>query len=645
MARVKCPAELAHLPAIALVQMEVSAGRPERNLARMLAHIQQARRRGAEVVVFPELCVSGYLLGDAWEVDAFVRDVAACSEALRAASRGLVLIFGNVVVDESARNEDGRLRKYNAAVVCADGRYVARPEVPPGLPAGVHPKTLQPNYRFFDDDRHFYSLRKLAQSLRRDVLEWCRPFTVAMPSGRLFRFGVQLCEDLWAQDYEYGAAPLDTLAAYRAHGAEAVFNLSASPWTWRKNDKRRRVVRETLARAPLPLLYVNHVGAQNNGKNVVVFDGDSTVYGRDGTVLRRARPWREEMLLTREAASAVPEQQHVEAVYHALLTGIRHLDEVRGVPNRYLVGVSGGIDSSVVACLLAQAVGSDRVFAVNMPTRHNARITQDNARSLCAELGVDFASLPIQALYESVSRLVRAARFAHSRGRYTQRVDENIQARIRGADVLAGVAAKHGLIFTNNGNKTEVALGYATLYGDVSGALAPVADLYKTEILELARYLNERLYRRPVIPQNLLDGTVVPSAELSRAQDVDKGLGDPIKYGYHDAVLRQLIDYRRHVVELLEWQLEGQLFARLGWADEARFRAYFADARSWVRDLEWVERQVRVNCFKRIQAPPIIVLSKRAFGFDLRESQLPEYRPRRYAAVRRRVLAQQRWPR
>ena len=230
-------------------------------------------------------------------------------------------------------------------------------------------------------------------------------------------------------------------------------------------------------------------------------------------------------------------------------------------------------------------------------------------------------------------------RVRHEAGDYTRLVDENIQARIRGADILAGIAAKCGLVFTNNGNKTEVALGYATLYGDVNGAVAPIADLYKTQVVELARYLNETVYGREVIPRNLIDGEVVPSAELSEAQDVTRGLGDPIKYGYHDALLRQLIEYRRHPLEILEWYRDGVLFERIGWDDIALFRGYFPDDGAFVNDLEWLWQQIRVNYFKRIQAPPVIVLSKRAFGFDLRESQLPAYWPQRYAAVKAALLA------
>ncbi|MBM3278707.1 MAG: NAD(+) synthase [Candidatus Handelsmanbacteria bacterium] len=631
------------LPPIALVQMEVRPGRPDLNLACMLGFIEQARQSGAELVVFSELCLSGYLIGDLWEIDVLVEDYAAHSEEIRRASQGMVVLFGNVVVDPEQIGEDGRPRKYNAVCVCADGEYVARPDLPPGLPEGVQPKTLHPNYRFFDDDRHFYSLRKLAGAQGRPLYDWMVPFEVPIRAGGRFRFGVQLCEDIWCQDYSHEREVLDTLKIYHQRGAQAVFNLSASPWTWQKGDKRNRVVRQILKRSPLPFFYVNQVGAQNNGKNIIVFDGDTTAYAPQGGIAQRAQPWEEQMVLTRGTPQVAPAQGEVETVYRALLTGLRHLDHLRGGENKYLVALSGGIDSSVVACLLAKAFGPEQVYGVNMPTRFNAAVTQDNARHLSQALGIDYLSLSIEELYAQVADQIKAAQFARGSGNYTRLVDENIQARIRFGDILSGLAAKYGLLFTNNGNKTEVALGYCTLYGDVSGAVAPIADLYKVQVFALARYLNEEVFGAEVIPENILSGATVPSAELSEAQDVTKGMGDPIKYGYHDALLRQLIEYRHHPADVLQWFLDGALFERLGWRDEARFREYFPTPAAWVEDLEWVERQLRISYFKRIQAPPIIVLSKRAFGFDLRETQAPGYVPRRYTELKTQVLRMENW--
>ena len=655
----------ADLPTVALVQMDVRAGRPDLNVRSMLGFIERARNAGAAIVAFPEMCIPGYILGDTWEIDALVEDYENWSTAIRDASRGIAVLFGNVAIDRGAIGEDGRVRKFNAAWVCHDGRFVERAGLPAHLPHGVHPKTLHPNYRFFDDDRHFYSLRKIAGETDTRICDWTVPYDIPTERG-VVRLGAQLCEDIWHQDYRHRHEPLDTLQAWHRAGADLVINMSASPWTWQKNDKRNRVVREAMARSPVPFFYVNQVGAQNNGKNILVFDGDTCGYRTDGTIAGRAPPWREAMLLLdggaatgKGATAAVPErtqaapdrgrdagdrtaigsgQTEIEAIHDAIITGLRHLEHVRGGEGRYLIGVSGGIDSSVVACMLRIAFGPERVFAVNMPTRFNADVTRENARALCEALAVDCLSSPIEDLYQALSARIRDVEFPRESGTYTRLVDENIQARIRGSDMLAGIAAKFGLVFTNNGNKTEVALGYATLYGDVNGAVAPIADLYKTQVFALARHLNEAVFRREVVPRNLIDGDTVPSAELSDAQDVTRGLGDPIRYGYHDALLRQLIEYRRHPLDILEWYRAGELLERIGWEEEERFRAYFPEPRAFVDDLEWIERQVRVNCFKRIQAPPIVVLSKRAFGFDLRESQLPAYSPRAWERAKQALL-------
>ena len=626
------------LPKIALVQMDVLPGRPDLNVARMEEFIHAARQAEAEIVVFPELCISGYILGDLWELEALVEDYAAYSDVIRKASAGLTVVFGNVAVDRNQIGEDGRIRKYNAIYVCSDRCFLRRPGIPGDLAPGIQPKTLHPNYRFFDDDRHFYSVRKLAQEQGCSVYDWMIPFETQRRCGGQFKFGVQLCEDIWCQDYRWEHDTLDTLKVYRERGAQAVFNLSSSPWTWQKNDKRNRVVRRILQRSPLPFFYVNHVGAQNNGKNIIVFDGDTTAYDAKGEIVQRARPWKEEMIFPGGAKLVPDTGSEVESVYQAILTGLRHMDYIRGRENKFLIAVSGGIDSSTVVCMLVRAIGAERVFAVNMPTRFNASITQENARRVCAELGVDYISSSIQDLYEQVSSRIKGTEFPRGQGTYTRLVDENIQNRIRFSDILSGLAAKYGLIFTNNGNKTETALGYATLYGDVNGAVAPIADLYKVQVIELAEYLNEHVFGREVIPANLISGATVPSAELSADQDVNRGWGDPIKYGYHDAVLRQMIEYRRHPADFLRWFVDGELFERLGWDDRESWKSYFPDTRSWTEDLEWVDEQVRINYFKRVQAPPVIVLSKRAFGFDLRETQLPAYVPRIYNSLKEKVL-------
>ena len=260
------------------------------------------------------------------------------------------------------------------------------------------------------------------------------------------------------------------------------YSICRRPHGRQKSDKRNRVVREILSVSPLPFFYVNQVGAQNNGKNILVFDGDSTAYTSQGEATHRARAWTDGILYSTDRTVPPQPQSQTDAIFNGIITGLRHLDHIRGAKNKVLVAASGGIDSSVVLCLLEQAFGPERICAVNMPTRYNAQITQDNAHDLCRALKLDYLSCPIGDLYRAVSEKIQAVEFPHHEGAYTRLVDENIQARIRFADVLSGIAAKHGMLFTNNGNKTEVALGYATLYGDVSGAVAPIADLYGPSI-------------------------------------------------------------------------------------------------------------------------------------------------------------------
>ena len=305
------PAVPADLPTVALAQMEVRAGRPDLNVRSMLGFVERAREAGAAIVAFPEMSIPGYILGDAWEVDALVEDYEGWSAEIRDASRGIAVVFGNVAIDRDAIGEDGRVRKLNAAWVCHDGRFVERPGLPAPLPHGVHPKTLHPNYRFFDDDRHFHSLRKIAAETDTAVLDWMVPYDIPCAGG-VVRLGVQLCEDIWHQDYRDRHEPLDTLRAWHRAGADLVVNLSASPWTWQKNDKRNRVVREAMARAPVPFFYVNQVGAQNNGKNILVFDGDTCGYRTDGSIAGRAPPWREALLVLDGRGAAAPVREGLQ---------------------------------------------------------------------------------------------------------------------------------------------------------------------------------------------------------------------------------------------------------------------------------------------------------------------------------------------
>ena len=655
-------AQTSRIP-IVLAQIRVIPGDPEGNVARMLAVAQPLKDTGA-IIAFPEMCVGGYLVGDLWHDNDYCDWLESFNETFRTASAdlGLTLVYGNVFRERSGKpGQDGRPRKYNAATVFDRG---VAPVGSGFFPPGVQPKTLLPNYRFFDDSRYFFSANSAAAEAGLPIEEILAPFQLA--NG--LRLGLQLCEDLWCQDYRYKGEALNTAKFLTDRGADVILNLSASPWTRGKNDARDRRIRFVTGECAkkAPFLYVNRVGAENCGDNVIVYDGGSTVYDEEGyPVLLANNRFDEETLtvngiLETEPASGprfrLEEGQRVTRIadsvmaqkFRAIVTGLRHVETVNANPNQpFLIGVSGGVDSSVVACLLEQAFGAGRVTGVTMPFKYTTARTLANANHLAEALGIQLLTVPIEESVEAWWRTICSLDLPGSDSPSTGLSAENEQARIRGAVVLSGLAARLGAVYTNNGNKLETALGYATLYGDVNGAIAPIADLTKVEVIGMARYLNEEVYRREVIPANLMPddlwnfgvGGVAPTAELRDDQI------DPMKFGYHDALLQPFTAFQRSSPEeMLRAFLSGELHTRLGIPVALMVRWGVHVPKAFVEDLEWFTGLLRRAVFKRIQAPPIIVTSTGAFGYDFREALVTLRPSAAYLRLREEVLKVERYP-
>ena len=620
---------------LCLAQMDVQAGYPEANAARMLDFIGRARAAGCDLVVFPELSIPGYFVGDEWDRPSFLRACEAAGEQIRAASTGIAIAFGNVGVDWQRRNEDGRVRRYNAFFLAHDGTFLASC-------GGRYPfaiKTLSPNYRIFEESRYFHDARKLAMELHVPVSELLTPFRLGEVA-----IGGMICEDVWDSDYSLSPAELLTTA-----GARLLLTISASPFTWNKQHKRLRVLSALANRLHVPIAYVNYSGVQNNGKNVFTFDGGTGVFdARGGFAGSNVRFGEDAFIAEIDQTNNVIGGQPITLLEDdaavttaALLYGSGRFLADRKI-SRIVVGISGGIDSAAVSALHARLVPPENLLLVNLPTRFNSTTTRNLARSVARNLGCLFAEVPIDDAVDLTRRQLDGFVATNPAGRefrlnVTGPVMENVQARDRGARVLAAVAAAFGGAFTCNANKTEMATGYGTMYGDIAGYLAPIGDLWKGQVYAVARCLNQKIFGREVIPQGIF--TVTPSAELSTDQAVDEGKGDPFVYPYHDALLRAWVERweRPSPEEILEWYCSETLAKQIGY--EGQIAALFKTSAAFIADLErcWNLYQ-GLAVAKRIQAPPVLVVSRRAFGFDHREAQLgPRYTPR-YMELRKQCL-------
>lgn len=646
------PLTEAHLSRIGIAQPTVVPGRPDINVREGLRIIDQAKAMGLDVIALPEMFLSGYLIGDNWEQDDIVKDFMVYNERLREASRGITVIWGGPyaeVGNREVRGEDGRTRKYNAAFIARDGEWVSN-----GVFAGRTYKSLEPKYRMFDDERHFFPMTKLAAELSEKHGTWVRPQDLLKPfplllDGRVTQAGIILCEDMWQDDYAIN--PTEILIR---NGAEVILNLSCSPWSWRKNDKRHRVVRNLMRDHDVWMFYANSTGIQNNGKNVFLFDGGSTIHAGHGRFHKALAPYETGILTTRSEGPQVldrpvtlSDEQDMEELFQGLIQGIRHFFGPMA-SKKVLVGLSGGIDSALNAALLSLALGAENVYTVSIPSEHNSETTKSDSRRQAAALGVRWAEVPIQESVENTIRQLTDLTFRpNSLSPYASLsddekdgVNENIQARDRGARLLAAIAASLGAVFSNNGNKTEIGFGYATLYGDVGGALSIIGDLTKGQVWALSEYIN-RKFGRELILQSIIDRK--PSAELSRKQAVDEGKGDPMQYTYHDRLIVAWVEERLTPMDLMKMYAEGTLDAYLSkpkvGMPPAKVADFFPTPQAFLQDLLYWWDQFTNSVFKRVQGPPIIAVSKRAFGFDLRES-MKQARDR-YLSLEGRELSQQ----
>lgn len=525
---------------VAMAQLNLTVGDIAGNADRIFEAAEKARDElHAQLVVFPELALTGYPPEDLLLRPGFIKKARHGLTVLRGKLRGI-----DAVVGLPWRDENGL---YNAAVWLRDGEIVA-----------CYYKHHLPNYSVFDEKRYFNSANS--------------PCVVDF---RGVKFGVSICEDLWH--------PGPMVAAKNA-GAQLMLNLNASPYHLGKHQERESVLRMRVAEAPMPIVYVNLVGGQDE----LVFDGGSMVMSAEGRLVAREVAFEEGLFhvdfhlgdkIQPVPKTCVGDGRPEQDLYRAIVVGIRDYVTKNGFQGAVL-GLSGGVDSALTLALAVDALGADHVEAIMMPSRYTAAMSLEDAASQAATQGVSYHEIAIEKAFVAFLDLLADA-FA---GYAPDVTEENIQARCRGV-ILMAISNKKQKILLTTGNKSEMAVGYATLYGDMAGGFAPLKDLPKTWVYRLARYRNSV---EKVIPERVL--VRAPSAELAPDQQDADSLPP---YDILDPILEQYIEQDREPEEIIKSGFDDQTVRR-------------------------VVKLVNRNEYKRRQAPPGVRVTRRAFGRDRR---------------------------
>jgi len=541
---------------IALAQINPTIGDLDGNRRKMLDYARRADDRGADLVVFPELCVTGYPPQDLLENPFFKKAVQRTVDRIaEAVPSDLGVLLGAPVPNPEPYGKP----LHNAALLYENGTLQDRVV-----------KTLLPTYDIFDEDRYFEPAEE------RQVIEW-----------RGVRIGLHVCEDMWNVHHPEGLEgthryECDPVAELGVQDPDLFVNISASPFSIGKHETRNDLVEHICRRHERPFLLCNQVGANTE----IIYDGDSRVHAADGTQVACAASFEEDLLVWDTDApveSCRTEREPVADLHDALVLGIRDYYEKTGIFDKAIMGLSGGIDSAVTCALATAALGPDRVVGVTMPSAISSDGSVTDSEALARNLGVEFREIPITPAVDAFDTMLADA-FA---GTEPGTAEENIQSRARGVTLMA-LSNKFDHLLLSTGNKSEMAVGYVTLYGDTNGGVAVLSDVLKTRVYQLARHINERA-GAAVIPQSTIEKP--PSAELREGQ---KDTDTLPPYETLDAILERYIEQQKEL---------GTIVDETGLDD------------ALVHD---VLRQVDQNEYKRRQAPPGLRVTEKAFGMGRR---------------------------
>lgn len=548
---------------ISVAQLNYHIGNFEKNKSLICNAISKAKAEGSDLIVFSELCIPGYPPLDLLDRHDFIEKCILTAEEIAVECIGIAAIVGSPTIN---KNPEGK-KLYNSALLLSEGKVIFSAN-----------KALLPTYDIFDEYRYF---------------EPERSFQVFSYKG--VRLAITICEDLWDEqpfdnEFEktrlYTVSPMEELAK---QDPDILINISASPFSYSKTEAKENIFRNKAIRYKLPVVTVNQTGANTE----LIFDGASLIINDKGEILRRL-PFFEEAIETfifEEVKSGknktnLNKQEPVELIHKALVTGVRDYFRKSGL-SRSIVGLSGGIDSAICLCLAAEAIGNENVRALLMPSRYSSDHSVTDAVALAETLKIQYDIINIEKPFTAFENVLEPL-FS---GKENDVTEENIQARVR-AVLLMAVSNKFGNILLNTSNKSEAAVGYGTLYGDMAGGLSVIGDVYKTDVYRLAEYINRN---SEIIPVNIIKK--LPSAELRPDQLDSDSLPD---YNTLDAILYQYIDLQKPAERIINEGFDRDVVNK-------------------------VIRLINFNEYKRYQAPPVLRISSKAFGAGRRMPLVARY--------------------
>lgn len=540
---------------VAIAQLNYHIGHFENNFKKIESAIADALRAKADIILFGELAVCGYPPRDFLEFDDFIDKCDEVIEKIKPLTTNIAVVIGGPSKNPELEGKD----LFNSAYFIAQGEIL-----------GIAHKALLPTYDIFDEYRYF---------------EPCKTFNTVTYKNK--KIALTICEDIWNIGNEnplYPICPMDSLIK---ENPDFILNLSASPFSYKQAEERKGIVKANTLRYGVPMFYANHVGAQTE----IIFDGGSLAANSKGEIVAELPYFEEciEIIDSEEIDSLINIEQSmssIERIHLGLVTGIKQYFQKLGF-QKAVLGLSGGIDSALVLALAVEALGKDNVLSVLMPSQYSSDHSVDDSIAMCENLESPYKIIPIEEMYLSVEANLKP----HFEEKTLDVTEENIQARLRGMSLMA-LSNKLGYILLNTTNKSEAAVGYGTLYGDMCGGLSVIGDLYKGQVYDLARHINRN---GEIIPGNIL--TKAPSAELRPDQKDSDSLPD---YDKLDAVLMHYIEERLGPKEIIALGFDEALVNR-------------------------VLRLVNMSEWKRHQMAPVLRVSPKAFGMGRRMPIVAKY--------------------